>query len=72
MIEALCAADGKRILQEVQLHQNACGAGAVAALAALMAVRGHTKGYLIEYATSHGSQPPETFTHGVGYAGMVY
>jgi len=72
MIDALCAVDGERILQEAQQHQNACGAGAVAALAALMTTCGHGRGYLIEYATSHGSQPPETFTYGVGYAGVVY
>lgn len=72
MIACLCKADGARVLAEARERQNACGAGAVAALTALMTVQGHGTGYLIEYATSHGSQPPETFTYGVGYAGVVY
>lgn len=72
MLEALCAAHGDRILQEALQSQNACGAGTVAALAALMTTRGHGQGYLIEYTTSHASQPVANFTYGVGYAGVVY
>ncbi|NOZ03135.1 MAG: AmmeMemoRadiSam system protein B [FCB group bacterium] len=72
MVDCLCAADAGAVLREAEIHGNACGAGAAAALISAVNELGRGKGYLVEYATSHGSDPPEAFTYGVGYAGIVY
>jgi hypothetical protein len=72
MVDALCAADGDRILTEARRNQNACGPGAAAALAAAVTAMGHSRGYLVEYTTSHGIRPAAEFDYGVGYAGVVY
>ncbi len=72
MVACMCAADADGVLREAAVHGNACGAGAAAALISAVNKRGRERGYLVEYATSHGSDPPDTFTYGVGYAGIVY
>ena len=72
MIHHFIACDSKKVLTEAQKNSNACGAGAVAALLAMMQNLGKDTGHLIDYTTSHGLNPPEKFTCGVGYAGVVY
>lgn len=72
MIDRFKKCDGESVLVEARCNLNACGAGAVAALLAMMKKLGKDSGHLIEYTTSHGSAPPEQFTYGVGYAGVVY
>ena len=72
MIHHFIACKSEKILTEAQKNSNACGAGAVAALLAMMQNLGKDTGHLIDYTTSHGLNPPEKFTCGVGYAGVVY
>jgi len=72
MIRCFIACNGKKVLEEAQKYFNACGAGASAALIAMMKELGKNTGQLVEYTTSHGLNPPEKFIYGVGYAGIVY
>ncbi|MCK5387411.1 MAG: AmmeMemoRadiSam system protein B [Gammaproteobacteria bacterium] len=72
MIQHFITCNSKKVLTEAQKNSNACGAGAVAALLAMMQKLGKDTGHLIDYTTSHGLNPPEKFTCGVGYAGVVY
>ncbi len=72
MINHFITRNGRKVLTEAQMNANACGAGAVAALLAMMQNLGKDTGHLIDYTTSHGLNPPEKFTCGVGYAGVVY
>lgn len=72
MIRHFVSCNSKKVLAEAQENSNACGAGAVAALLAMLQKLGKDTGHLIEYTTSHGLNPPEKFTYGVGYAGVVY
>ncbi len=72
MITAVTAGTPAAVLDEARKNRNACGAGAVAALKAFVLKTGHENGHLIEYTTSHGSQSPEEFEYGVGYAGIIF
>jgi hypothetical protein len=72
MLHHFISCNGRKVLAEAQINSNACGAGAVAALLAMMQKFGKDTGHLIEYVTSHGLNPPEKFTYGVGYAGVLY
>lgn len=60
------------IVSEAGRHQNACGAGAMAATVAAAQVLGAGRGYLIEHTTSHDVAPEGEFRMGVGYAGMLF
>ncbi|MBI3895228.1 MAG: AmmeMemoRadiSam system protein B [Acidobacteria bacterium] len=60
------------ILPEAKQHQNACGAGALAATVAAAQVLGAERGYLIEHTTSYDVLPEGEFQMGVGYAGMLF
>lgn len=72
MITAITTGTPVEILDEARNNRNACGAGAVAALKAFVIETELDNGHLIEYTTSHGSQSPEEFEYGVGYAGIVF
>lgn len=72
MIRRLCALETGQILSEARYHQNACGPGALVALLSILVDISKTQGNLVQYATSHGKQPGDEFTGGVGYAGIVY
>ncbi len=72
MIMAITTGTPAAVLDEARTNHNACGAGAVAALKAFVLETGRENGHLIEYTTSHGSQSPEEFEYGVGYAGIVF
>jgi hypothetical protein len=72
MINHFINCNSKKVLMEAQKNSNACGAGAVTALLAMMQKLGKDTGHLIDYTTSHGLNPPGKFTCGVGYAGVVY
>ena len=60
------------IVPEADRHQNACGAGAMAATVAAAQVLGAGRGYLIEHTTSYDVAPEAVFRMGVGYAGMLF
>jgi AmmeMemoRadiSam system protein B len=72
MIKYMERCNGLDVLTEAVRSQNACGAGAVAALCSVMESMNVHSGQLIEYTTSHGDGPVEHFRYGVGYAGIVY
>lgn len=72
MIKLCCSVSAGDILSEAHHHHNACGAGAVTALLRALSTLGIQEGHLIEYTTSHGSQPACDFTVGVGYAGIAF
>ncbi len=72
IIDLIIQMEGNRILDEVDTHQNACGPGAMAALVSAMSSYGIGQGHLVEYHTSHGDLPAESFQYGVGYGGIVF
>ncbi len=73
MIHLAARLEAESIPQEAKEHRNACGSGALAALAAFAREAGAASGTLLEHTTSHevehGTEP---FTVAVGYAGMVF
>ena len=63
----------EKIVSEARKHHNACGSGAMAAVASAAKAMGTDRGQLIEYTTSHDVRPESgTFTMGVGYAGILF
>ena len=62
----------REILEEARLHQNACGAGALAATVEAASVMGAERGYLVEYTTSYDVVPEGDFRMAVGYAGLLF
>lgn len=67
--------DAEGVLEEASIHQNACGAGAVAATISACKVMGGTEGITLEYTTSaevieriYGSREDDS----VGYASVVF
>jgi len=66
--------DAERIVPEALEHRNACGSGALAALAAFARELGSKRGHLLERTDSHevSAKPGEPFESAVGYAGMVF
>lgn len=64
------------VIEEARLHQNACGAGAVAATLAAAKVLGSDGGKLVEYTTSYDVLRDTVYGDQigdfVGYAGMVF
>jgi len=68
--------DAEAILPEVRRHQNACGAGAIAAAIAACRELGATRGICMEYTNSyrvvHDKYPYELDDTTVGYAAVVF
>ena len=60
------------LVEEASRHQNACGAGAMAATLAAAQILGARRGYQVEYTTSFDAMPEEEFRMAVGYAGLVF
>ncbi len=73
LIEQMSA---EKILPEVEVHGNACGAGAIAACIAACRQRGATRGYCLEYTNSyqivHAMYPNDPDETTVGYASVVF
>jgi AmmeMemoRadiSam system protein B len=73
LIEQMAA---EKIIEEAQAHQNACGAGAIAATVAAAREMGATRGYCIEYTNSyqvvHAAYPDDPDDTTVGYASVVF
>ena len=72
MLQLCEAVDADAVVPEAALHQNACGAGALAAAAAYARARGVTRGHVLEYTTSFRELPDDVFRMGVGYGGIVW
>lgn len=60
------------VVEEAREHQNACGAGAIAASIAHAAELGATRGVVLDYTTSHEVMPVGRPTDMVGYAAIVF
>jgi len=60
------------VVEEAREHQNACGAGAIAASIAHAAELGATRGIVLDYTTSHDVMPVGRPTDMVGYAAIVF
>ncbi len=72
MIDLILALDPKPIVSESQLHQNACGAGAVAATMAAVRHLGADQAILLQHTTSHEVLGARGGSDAVGYAGIVF
>jgi len=76
MIELMRTLKAEAVVAEAAAHQNACGAGAVAATLAAARQLGSTAGHLIDYTTSYDVVRDqlygETVSDFVGYVGMVF
>ncbi|HUV95418.1 MAG TPA: AmmeMemoRadiSam system protein B [Anaerolineae bacterium] len=60
------------VVEEAREHQNACGAGAIAASIAYAAQLGATRGIVLHHTTSHDVMPMGPPTDMVGYAAIVF
>ncbi|MFH1102253.1 MAG: AmmeMemoRadiSam system protein B [Pseudomonadota bacterium] len=69
LIDAVCAMEPDRVIQEGLTHQNACCAGAAAAAIAAAKALGAQGASVIGYSTSFDKSPAESF---VGYVGIVF
>lgn len=76
MIDLLEAMDAHAIVPEASAHENACGAGALAATVAACKIAGATKGRCISYTNSyevvHAIYPNDPDDTSVGYASVVF
>ena len=72
MIELAQNMDSGGIVGEAVEHQNACGAGALAATVAAAEALGAARGRLLDYRTSFDAAPEPVFRFAVGYAGIVF
>lgn len=72
IIELLLEMKAEAVIEEASGHHNACGAGALAALAAYARQRGSARGILLEQTTSHEVMPQGPPEHFVGYASIGY
>jgi len=72
MIDLIERLECTEIVPEAESRQNACGAGAVAAVVGSALAKGATRGELIEYTTSHRElSDGSSFSMAVGYAGII-
>ncbi len=69
MIDAMISMDGKKILHEAEINNNACCSGAVAATASAARALGIDSGEKVIYSSSYELSPGESF---VGYSGIIY
>jgi AmmeMemoRadiSam system protein B len=76
MIELIEAMDADGVVPEAGRHQNACGAGAVAATIAACRAMGAGRGLCLEYTNSyeivHAADPDFPDDTTVGYASIVF
>ncbi len=76
LIERMAALDAEGVIGEVVEHQNACGAGAIAATLACCRTLGATAGALLAYDHSYNitrqHNPLATDDTTVGYASVVF
>ncbi|MSO21012.1 MAG: AmmeMemoRadiSam system protein B [Acidobacteria bacterium] len=62
----------EQIVKEARQHQNACGAGALAATVAAAARLGSQHGVMLDYRTSFDVAPEPVFRMAVGYSAIVF
>ena len=72
MIRAIESLDAEAIVPEAERHQNACGAGAVAAAVAAARALGAKSGRTLEYTTSADVMHEPHADRAVGYLGLVF
>lgn len=74
MIELVCRMEADQVARQAQQHQNACGAGAVAATIAACRKWGATRGTLLRHTTSQEMLAGRfgEMEDAVGYAGIVF
>ncbi|NLW87553.1 MAG: AmmeMemoRadiSam system protein B [Planctomycetes bacterium] len=76
LIELVEGMNDASIVPETRAHQNACGAGAIAAAIAATRQMGASRGVLLEYTNSfeivHGIYPGEADDTTVGYAAILF
>jgi hypothetical protein len=71
VLALMASLDAEGVLREVKAHQNACGAGAVAAALAYAQEMGATEGLLLHYTTSHEVMPLGQARDLVGYGAVA-
>jgi len=72
MIDLILGLDAAGIVPEAGEHQNACGAGAVAATVAAAARLGAREGVLLQHTSSAEIMASAGVEDSVGYAGVVF
>ncbi|HUW83710.1 MAG TPA: AmmeMemoRadiSam system protein B [Phycisphaerae bacterium] len=75
LIDLMTAMESERIVPEAAAHQNACGAGAIAATIAACKQLGADEAVVLEHTTSSevlGGQGAGFMADSVGYVGMVF
>jgi len=72
IIDLAVAMQAEAVLEEAAQHQNACGAGALAATVAAARALGGAQGVLLEHTTSQDVMPERPFGDAVGYAGIIF
>jgi MEMO1 family protein len=72
LLDGVVAMRASGILAEAEAHQNACGAGAIAAAIAFAAELGATQGVLLQQTTSHEVLPTGRPTDFVGYGAVAF
>jgi hypothetical protein len=64
--------EAEKVLEEVEKHHNACGAGAIGALLSSVKTSGSKGGTLLKYTTSFDESGGGDYSVIVGYMGMVF
>jgi len=72
VVKLMLQMEAEHIIPEAIAHNNACGAGSIAATIAATKVLGANKGKLLDYMTSQEVYPEKTPTDFVGYAAIVF
>ena len=76
MIDLILAMQDEKIVEEAMEHENACGAGAIAATISACKAMGADRGILLDYTNSyrviHSILPGEPDDTTVGYASIVF
>jgi AmmeMemoRadiSam system protein B len=76
MLDLIEAMDAEAIVAEAEAHENACGAGAIAATLAACKALGAKRGILLHYTNSyevvHAQYPDDPDDTTVGYASVVF
>jgi MEMO1 family protein len=74
LLDLVCQMEADRIVPEAHKHQNACGAGAVAATMAACSRAGATRGVILRHTTSAEVLQDRygPMSDAVGYAGIVF
>ncbi len=72
LLDRVVQMDAEGVLEEAELHQNACGSGAVAATIGYARELGATQGSLLHYTTSHDAYPMGRPSDLVGYGAVAF